>query len=105
MKYESFHIVEDLPKFEIPGGLCEACILGEHQESLLKERHVSQILAVVHSDICGPMTTQSLGEAKYILTFTNDFPPLTGIYIVISGDDIFGKFKDFKLSLKNQHEG
>ena len=64
MKYESFHIVEDLPKFEIPGGLCEACILGEHQESLLKERHVSQTLVVVHSYICGPMTTQSLGEAK-----------------------------------------
>ena len=49
-----FHIVEDLPQFEMPSGLCEAFILGEHhQESILKERHVSQTLAVVHSDICG----------------------------------------------------
>ena len=60
---------------------------------------------LVHSDICGPMTTQYLGEAKYFLTFTTDFPPLIAIYIVQSGDDIFGKFKDFKLSLKNQLEG
>ena len=66
----------------MPSGLYEACILGEHQESLLKERHVSQTLAVVHSDICGPMTTQSLGEAKYFLTFTTNFLPLTRIYIV-----------------------
>ena len=97
-----FHGVEYLPQFEIPSGLYQECTSGEHrQESLLKERHVSQTLAVVHSDICGPMTTQSLGEAKYFLTFNTDFPPLTGIYIVQSRDDIFVKFKYFKLSLKN----
>jgi hypothetical protein len=79
--------------------------IGEHhQESFLKERHASQPLVVVHSDICRPMTTQSLGGAKYFLTFTNDFSHLTWIYIVQSKDDVFGKFKDFKLLVENQVE-
>jgi hypothetical protein len=98
-------MVEDLPQIEPPSGVCEGCILGEHhQESFLKERHVSQPLAMVHSDICGPMTTQSLGGAKYFLTFTDDFSCLTWIYIVQSKDDVFGKFKDFKLLVENQAE-
>jgi hypothetical protein len=51
-------------------------MLGEHHhESFPKDlvRQASHPLELVHSDICGPMTTPSLGGAKYLLTFIDDF--------------------------------
>ena len=30
-------------------------------------------LQLVHSDVCGPMQTQSIGGAKYFVTFIDDY--------------------------------
>jgi hypothetical protein len=65
----------------------------------LEERHVSQPLAMVYSDICRSMTTQSLVGVKCFLTYV--FSHLAWIYTVQSKDDIFGKFKDFRLLVEN----
>jgi len=65
---------------------------------------VSQPVAMVHGDICVPMTAQSPGGAKYFLTFTDVFSCLTWILIVQSKDDFFGKYEDLKLLVDNQVE-
>jgi hypothetical protein len=92
-------MIEDLPQIEPHSGVCEGCILGKHhQESFLKVRHVSKLVAMVHSDICWSMTTQSLRGAKYLFNFIDDFSHL-GLYSSIQG--CFLKFKDFKLLVKN----
>ena len=58
-------MADELLHIKLHSGVCEECILeGNHQEFFLKERHVSQSLAIIHSDICGPMTIKSLGGAK-----------------------------------------
>lgn len=54
---------------------CEHCIYGRHARSTHK-KNVShkkeEKLALVHSDVCGMMSTASLGGAMYFVTFIDD---------------------------------
>lgn len=37
------------------------------------EIKTTQILELVHTDVCGPMNVKSVGGARYFLTFVDDF--------------------------------
>ena len=51
--------------------VCEHCLFGKQTLSAHKRsgKRKSQILDLVHSDVCGPMPTMSLGGASYFATF------------------------------------
>lgn len=54
----------------------EACIEGKmHRKPLkpLKEIKSSEKLQLVHTDIRGPMQTESFGGSQYFITFTDDY--------------------------------
>ena len=54
---------------------CPHCLVGKHTRVTFKSSQYSRkpnILELVHSDVCGPMKTKSLGGALYFVTFTND---------------------------------
>ena len=51
---------------------CEACIEGKMHRTPhrpLKEIKSTRVLQLVHSDVCGPMQTHSLGGSRYYITF------------------------------------
>jgi hypothetical protein len=66
----------------------DVCLGEHHHESFPKSlaRQASHPLELVHSDICGPMTTP-LGGAKYLLTFIDDFSHFLWIYTIQSKDE------------------
>ena len=51
-------------------GICETCIHGKHKRSSFKTSRSASTrpLELVHSDVCGKMSSPSLGEAEYFLT-------------------------------------
>lgn len=53
---------------------CEICPLGKATRLPFPEvgTRASDILDLVHSDICGPMEELSLGKSRYFLTFIDD---------------------------------
>jgi hypothetical protein len=51
---------------------------------------------VVHSDVCGPMSTASLSGYVYYLSFIDDYSRKTWIYLLKEKNEVFGKFKEFK---------
>jgi hypothetical protein len=56
--------------------LCEVCIMGkQHKIPFPKasQSNSTNILELVHSDVCGPMQTAYLGGAKYFKLFIDDF--------------------------------
>lgn len=59
-------------------------------------------LALVHSDICGPIKTQSLGGAKYLVTFINDATRYTETVMLKNRSDVLQAFKDYKRRVENQ---
>ena len=55
--------------------ICEYCLYGKQTQSPHKRgsSRKSEPLALVHSDVCGPMPRLSMGGAAYFVTFVDDF--------------------------------
>lgn len=60
------------------------------------------MLELVHSDICGPMNTESLGGAKYFVTFTDDCTRYTETTMLRNKSDVFEAFKNYKKKAEKQ---
>lgn len=68
-------LVSGLPDGGARQGQCISCLLEkQHCEAIPKAstRCASELLELVHSDLCGPMQTQSLGGALYFMPIVDD---------------------------------
>lgn len=54
--------------------ICESCLKGKMTRLTFNTRtKAKQILEIVHSDVCGPISPNSYSENKYFVTFIDDF--------------------------------
>lgn len=85
---------------------CETCAYGKQHRQPFKssETQTSNILEIIHSDLMGPMETQSIGHARYILTFIDDFSKKVFTFYLKSKSEALHKFMDFKIYVENQTE-
>ncbi|KAL4347037.1 hypothetical protein GQ457_17G009290 [Hibiscus cannabinus] len=68
-----------------------------------KGKGASDLLGLIHSDVCGPMNTQARGGYRYFITFTDDFSRYGYIYLMRHKPEALEKFKEFKNEVQNQH--
>ena len=59
------------------------------------------MLELIHSDVCGPMSSTSLSGFEYYITFIDDFSRKTWIYFLKAKSEVFEKFKEFKALIEN----
>lgn len=52
----------------------------------------SKPLEMIHTDVCGPMPVQSLGGARYCLSFIDDYSRKVYVFVLKSKDEVFDKF-------------
>jgi hypothetical protein len=50
-------------------------------------------LDIIHSNICGPISSTSLSEYVYYVSFIDDFSRKTWIYVLKAKSEVFNKFK------------
>ena len=62
------------------------------------------VLDLVHSDVCVPMQTRSLGGAFYFLLFIDDCTRYTWVYFLRRKSDVFEYFKEFRNMVEKQTE-
>ena len=60
------------------------------------ETRSKEILYLIHSDVCGPMSDKSLRGHLYYVTFIDDHSRKTWFYILKKKDKVFDKFKEFR---------
>ena len=83
---------------------CDACVLGKQTRKPFKgsaEIQSTEVLQLVHSDVCGPTSVDSLGGAKYFLTFTDDYSRFCHVYMPQRKSDVFQKFKEYEVDVSN----
>ena len=100
-------MVEGLPMFKSEHVECEGCALGkQHREEFPMhiDKRKREILELVHTDVCGPMKTRSLGGAYYFLFFIDDRTRYTWVYFMRNKSDVFEYFKEFKNMVENKQE-
>jgi hypothetical protein len=55
--------------------MCECCLLGKMTKTRFtgQSERASDLLALVQTDVCGPMSSVARGDFQYFITFTDDF--------------------------------
>ena len=61
------------------------------------------LLEIIHTNVCGPMSVEARGGYGYFLTFTDDLSKYEYIYLKKHKTEIFEKFKEFQSEVENQH--
>ena len=92
-------MLRGLPPIKEPASTCECCILEkQHHESFPTGAYyrAKKPLELVHTDLCGPMTIQSIGGRCYFLTFIDDYSRKNWVYFLKQKSKSFAKFKEFK---------
>ena len=64
--------------------VCESCLEGKMTKRPFnaKGRSAQELLELVHTDVCGPMSTQAKGDYEYFITFTNDYSRYGYVYLM-----------------------
>ncbi|CAL2238017.1 unnamed protein product [Prunus armeniaca] len=96
---ENQGMVHGLPHLEQKSVVCDGCMLGkQHRDSFPLEStwRASNPLELVHTDICGPMKTESLSGNRYFLLFTDDFTRMSWVYFIINKSSALECFRKFK---------
>lgn len=84
---------------------CESCLEGKMTKRPfpIKGNRTSDVLELIHSDLCGPMSVQARGGFEYFVTFTDDYSRYGYIYLLRRKSECFEKFKEFKAVTEKQH--
>ena len=53
---------------------CEPCLMGKMTKTLFSGtmERATNLLEIIHTDVCGPMSVEARGGYRYFLTFTDD---------------------------------
>ncbi|GKF98141.1 putative RNA-directed DNA polymerase, partial [Tanacetum coccineum] len=73
---------------------CSHCLAGKQTRLAFKIRspfRIENILDLVHSDVCGPMKTKTLGGCSYFVTFIDDHSRKVWVY-TLKTKDVFKQF-------------
>ncbi|KAK9873685.1 hypothetical protein WA026_023685 [Henosepilachna vigintioctopunctata] len=83
---------------------CVICCEGKQSRDAFKNKgtRANSVLEIVHTDICGPMETISLGGSRYFLLFEDDFSKMTFVYFLKNKSEVFECFKRFRMMVENQ---
>ena len=64
-----------------------------------------ELLEIIHSDVCGPMSTQAARSGYlYFVTFNDDLSRYGYIYLMKHKSETFEKFKEFQNEVENHRD-
>ncbi|RDX86500.1 hypothetical protein CR513_32156, partial [Mucuna pruriens] len=84
---------------------CSHCIAGKYTRVSFKKHspsRKSELLELVHFDVCGPLKVKSFSGAFYFVTFIDDCSRKIWVYTLKSKDQVLEKFKDFQALVERQ---
>ena len=90
----------DFESFDI----CESCLLGKMTKApfIKSNERPNDLLVLVHTDVCGPLSLVARGGFQYFITFTDDFSRFGYVYLMRHKFEAFEKFKEFQNEVQNQ---
>ena len=62
----------------------------------------TDLLALVHTDVCGPFDVSARGNFVYFITFTDDLSRYGYVYLMRHKSEAFEKFKEFRHEVEKQ---
>jgi hypothetical protein len=83
---------------------CKGCALGKYAQKPFpsSEHRCKGVLNLIHSDVCGSMSVESVSGSRYFVLFIDDYSRKTWIYFLKTKDEVFGRFQEFRALVENQ---
>ena len=63
---------------------------------------ITELLGLVHTDVCRPMTTQAREGYSYFITFIDDLSRFGHVYLMKHKSEAFDKFKEYQSMVEKQ---
>ena len=84
---------------------CEPCLMGKMTKTPFSGtmERTTDLLEIIHTDVCGPLSVEARGGYRYFLTFTDDLSRYGYIYLMKHKSKTFEKFKEFQSEVENHH--
>jgi hypothetical protein len=84
--------------------ICKGCMLGKNINKAFpnSDNRAQGILDLVHSDVCGPMSSSSLSGCLYYVIFIDDYSRKCWIFFLKAKSGTFDKFKEYKAFIEKQ---
>jgi hypothetical protein len=98
-------IVTGVPDFSTKHQvLCKRCTLGKYNKTDFpnNDNRATYILDVIHSYVCGPMSSASLTGCLYYVIFIDEFSRKSWIFFMKTKGQVFNQFQEFKALVENQ---
>lgn len=84
---------------------CEVCLEAKTTRLPFPiSKHKSKsVLEIIHTDVCGPMQTESLhGKKRYLLTLIDDYSKFTVVYFLRQKSETEQKIREYIAFVKNK---
>ncbi|GJW65201.1 zinc finger, CCHC-type containing protein [Tanacetum coccineum] len=89
--------------FDMDTEKCKTCMLTKITKKPFQNvKHETEVLELIHGDLCDLHATPSLGNKKYFVTFIDDASRFCFVYLLYSKDEALDKFKVFKTEVELQ---
>ena len=84
---------------------CEPCPMGKMTKTSFSRtmKRANDLLEIIHTDVCDPISVKAHGKYLYFLTFTDDLSRYGYIYLMKHKSETFEKFKEFQSEEENHH--
>lgn len=98
-------LVQNMPVVLSPIEVCDVCQFGKQTRipfPINQSWRAVEKLQLVHSDVCGPMSSPSLNGSKYFVLFIDDFSRFCWVYFLQQKSEVLRMFQKFKAAAENQ---
>ena len=84
-------------------GTCEPCLMGKMTKTPFSGsmERATDLLEIIHTDVCGPMNIEARDRYHYFLFFTDNLSRCEYIYLMKHKSETFEKFKEFQSEVEN----
>ena len=105
LKRSNTEVVDGMPcqQANNSGNRYTACLMGKMTRTPFKPStsRMNAALELIHSDLCGPMQSRSLGGCRYFMLFVDDYTKFTTVYFLKSKNEAANQFQHFKAAVEN----
>ena len=86
-------------------GACKLCLMGKMTKTPFSGtmERATELLEIIHTDVCDPMSVKARDVYRYFLTFTDDLSRYGYIYLMKHKSETFENFKEFQSEAENHH--
>ena len=85
---------------------CEPCLMGKMTKTPFSGtmKKATDLLEIIHTDVCGPMNIEARDKYHYFLIFIDDLSRYEYIYLMKHKSEAFEKFKEFQSEVENHRD-